>query len=139
MVIMEEITEAFDSVQNISIYNGGAVTVYSVGEECFNAVMDGWRTMTAGARQMPAFGVGINELVLNELKNGLWVQFDFGEVFECNEMPFEKLLVEAKREYTGFNLIRYTEERGYDGRCFYLDLDNNMNDFCELLLKYSIN
>ena len=49
-------------------------------------------------------------------------------------MPFEKLLVQVGKEYYGFNLIRYTSERGYDGRCFYLDLvGKNMNDLYDLL------
>ena len=50
-------------------------------------------------------------------------------------MPFEKLLVEVGKEFYGFNIIRYTSERGYDGRCFYIDLVNkNMSDFYNILM-----
>lgn len=132
---MEEITEAFDTVEIINVCNEGVTVSYCDGEEPFGIIMDGWRKMTSGARQMPAFGVSINNLTVDAMKKDLWIEFDFGKPVECSEMPFEKLLVQAEKGFSGFNLIRYTSGYGYDGRCFYLDLDGDMTEFCELLLN----
>ena len=84
---------------------------------------------------MPAYGVSLDKKTVKAMKNGLWVEFDFGKLTEYNGMPFEKLLVEVGKEFYGFNIIRYTSERGYDGRCFYIDLVNkNMSDFYNILM-----
>ena len=129
-----EIFEVFDETEIINVYGGGIKTAYSAGEEEYNKILVSWNEMIDGAHDMPAYGVSLNHLTVKELEKNLWVEFDFGRALECNEMPFEKLLVQVGKEYYGFNLIRYTSERGYDGRCFYLDLvGKNMNDLYDLL------
>ena len=134
MVIMEEISEVFGYAENINVYNGGVKTIYAAGSDNYKAIMSCWNKTIDGAHDMPAYGVSLNHLTVKELEKNLWVEFDFGRALECNEMPFEKLLVQVGKEYYGFNLIRYTSDRGYDGRCFYLDLvGKNMNDFYDLL------
>ena len=136
MVIMEEICDAFDSAETVNIYNGGVKTSYSAGGEEYVKILSCWNDMVSGAHQMPAFGVSINAYTVEEMKKGLWLEFDFNTVLECNGMPFEKLLVKVEKEYQGFNLIRYTAENGYDGRCFYLDLfGKNMGNLYDLLLN----
>ena len=70
------------------------------------------------------------------MKKGLWVEFSFEKVLECNGMPFEKILVSVLKDSQGVNLIRYNTNCGYDGRCFYLDLiGKNMGNFYDLLLN----
>ncbi|MDE7082602.1 MAG: hypothetical protein K2O89_02735 [Clostridia bacterium] len=136
MIVMEEIVEAFDSAETVSVYNDGDKTVYSSGEEEYAKILACWNEMIDGAHDMPAFGVSLDNYTRQEMKQGLWVEFDFGKVLECNGMPFEKLLISVKKSFQGFNLIRYNADCGYDGRCFYLDLvGKNMDNLYNLLLN----
>ena len=133
---MEEISEYFDSAQTINVYNQGTKTAYSAGGKEYASVLTVWNKMIAGAHEMPAYGVSLNHLTVEEMQKNLWLEFDFGKELLHNEMPFEKLLVNVGKEYYGFNLIRYTSKRGYDGRCFYLDLNGtNTNELYDLLIK----
>lgn len=136
MVIMENIFEVFDKSNEINVYNEGVKTVYSASGKDYFDMLSCWNKMVEGAHQMPAFGVSINNYTVEEMKSGLWLEFCFGERIKVSGMDFEKLLVTVKKDYCGFNLIRYTRERGYDGRCYYIDLvDKNMADLYELLLN----
>lgn len=134
MVIMEEISRAFSYAENINVYNGGVKVSYAAKEEPYNKILACWNEMIKGAHDMPAYGVSLNGYTVEKMKDGLWVEFCFGRVLKCNGMPFEKLLIEVNSGYNGFNLIRYTTQRGYDGRCFYLDLvGKTMDEFYNLL------
>lgn len=138
MVMVEEICEEFNDAEKINVYNDGAVISYCAGSDEFVKTMSGWNELLNGARQMPAFGVSLNGDTVQAMKSGLWVEFEFSEKKECCEMPYEKLLVNVEESFMGFNIIRYTSERGYDGRCFYIDLVNkNMADFYALLCNLS--
>lgn len=133
---MEEIHEVFDCADSINVYNGGAKTAYSSGGKEYSKILACWNDMINGAHDMPAFGVSLDRYTKEEMKKGLWVEFDFKKVLECNGMPFEKLLVSVEKGAQGFNLIRYNSDVGYDGRCFYLDLiGKNMGNFYDLLLN----
>ena len=132
---MEEICEVFDSAEAVNVYYNGVKTVYSAGSEEYNKILAIWNKMIDGAHDMPAFGVSLDRYTKEEMKKGLWVEFGFGKVLECNGMPFEKLLVSVEKDSQGFNLIRYNTNCGYDGRCFYLDLvGKNMGNFYDFLL-----
>lgn len=136
MSICIDLDKSFTTAESLNVYNEGELTVIDRGDEKFDGIMVGWSRMIEVAHDMPAFGVSINDLTLKELKHGLWVEFAFGEVYESNGMPYEKLLIKVEKDFYGFNLIRYTAESGYTGRCFYYDLVNkNMDDFYDLLLK----
>ena len=132
---MEEINEAFDCAEIINIYRGGTKTAYSYGSKEYNKILSCWNKMIDCAHDMPAFGVSLDQYTKEEMKKGLWVEFYFGKVLECNGMPFERLLISVEKDSQGFNLLRYNSKCGYDGRCFYLDLvDKNMGNFYDLLL-----
>lgn len=136
MVIMEEIYEAFDSAEKINIYNEGTVITFGSGDKNYVKILGAWNELLKKSHQMPAFGVSLNDLTVAEMKKGLWVEFEFGKQTECGGMPFEKLLAEVKKDNYGFNIIRYTAEYGYDGRCVYIDLEgNNMGNFYDVLLN----
>ncbi len=136
MLVMEEIYEVFDCADIINVYNDGTKTVYSSGGKEYNKILACWNEMVSGAHDMPAFGVSLDSYIKEEMKKGLWVEFDFKKVLECNGMPFERLLISVEKDSQGFNLIRYNSDVGYDGRCFYLDLvGENMGKFHELLLN----
>lgn len=136
MCISVELNEAFDYAEKINVYNDGQTTVYRPQDRGFDEIIVGWKAMIDGARTMPAFGVSLDRETRQELKHDLWVEFDFDRRMEYRRMPYEKLLIKVERYNSGFNLIRYTAEKGYDGRCFYYDLvNNNMSDFYDILLN----
>lgn len=123
-----------DYAQSVSVISDGAAKTYAVGSQPFNEICAEWNYMLDGAHEMPAFGVSLNDCTVKEMSRGLWVEFAFGSTLACNGMPFEKLLVNAVPDWCGFNIIRFTAECGYDGRCFYYDLaGKTMQSFCNLL------
>lgn len=136
MVINMELENVFDNAEKINVYNDGAVNVYGNGEKAFDEILVGWKAMIDGAHEMPAFGVSIGRLTRQEMQKGVWTEFVFDREYEHNGMPFEKLLINVKKDYYGFNLVRYTAEHGYEGRCFYYDLvGKNMGNFYNILLN----
>ena len=136
MFIEVELNDIIETSESINVYNNGEVTVYGVEDAAYNQIIEGWTVMTKNAHDMPAYGVSLNKETLKAMNSGLWVEFDFGKPTEYNGMPFEKLLVEVNKGFYGFNIIRYTKQNGYDGRCFYIDLVNkDMNDFYNVLVN----
>lgn len=130
-----EIKDIFTETEKINIYKDGNATTYIASDKPYEEILTGWNSLLDGSHEMPAYGVSLDKETVKAMKNGLWVEFDFGKLTEYNGMPFEKLLVEVGKEFYGFNIIRYTSERGYDGRCFYIDLVNkNMSDFYNILM-----
>ena len=131
---MREIINVFDKAERIKVFSEGEATTYNCGTDEYKGITECWYEMIANAYEMPAFGVSLNNETVKALKSGRWIEFDFGKRLEINGMPFEKLLIQVESNYKGFNLIRYTKERGYDGRCFYLNLvDNDMLKLSEYL------
>lgn len=136
MGIVAELDEAFDYADKITVYNDGEKVTFLPYDNSFKEIKVEWRAMLDGAYTMPAFGVSLNNETKEEIKRGLWVEFEFKEVMTYSEMPFEKLLIKVEKNYSGFNLVRYNTDRGYEGRCFYYNLvDKNMSDFYDFLLK----
>lgn len=122
MIVLQDIAEAFDNAAEIVVYTDGSSCVYGAGDPRYDGILCIWNDMICGARPMPAYGVSLHSLTLEEMKSGKWVEFIFSQIYEYNGMPFEKLLVKVESGFHGFNLIRYNSACGYDGRCFYLDL-----------------
>ena len=135
MVVME-LNEVFNEAESINVYNDGVKVSYASGGKEFEKVLKGWNTLIDGAHQMPAFGVSLNRETVKQIQSGLWAEFVFDGVKECDGMPFEKLLINVIKDFQGFNIIRYNSNYGYDGRCFYYDLvGRNMADFYDILVN----
>lgn len=133
-MICIELENAFEKAENINVYNDGKVVTYSAQTDEYKSILKAWNEMLDGAHLMPAFGVSLNRETVKAMKEGLWVEFDFNKIYESGGMPYKKLLVAVKRGDNGFNLIRYMQEYGYDGRCFYYDLVNkDMSGLYDLL------
>ena len=125
-----------DYAKRVNVYTDGNVTAYPVGTTKFERICTEWNNMVFGAHEMPAFGVSLNDETVQALKSGVWAEFVFDKQYQSNGMPYEKLLVNVVPEWSGFNIIRYTEKHGYDGRCFYYDLVNkDMSLFYDCLTK----
>ena len=132
---MEEIVKVIRKAKAVIIYNEGCPYQFKIDTNEYKSIMGSWERMTENALQMPAFGVSIDEHTREELKKGMWIEFLFGEEHIVQEMPFEKLLIGCRKDFRGFNLVRYWDGK-YFGRCFYLDLrEKTMQDFCECLEK----
>ena len=121
--------------EQIVVYSDSESRTYEKGADKYNKIIASWTRMTDDALEMPAYGVSLDDLTRREMTSGLWVEFEFKEQLARRNMPFEKLLVKVEDGYRGFNLIRYTAEAGYSGRCFYLQLndDKTMTEFAKML------
>lgn len=136
MSISVNLDEAFETAENINTYNEGVISTYSTGSRQFKDIIACWTEMISCVHLMPAFGVSLNDLTLQAMQSGLWIEFDFGKQLESGEMPYEKLLIQVSKGNCGFNLIRYNTVGGYDGRCFYYDLNGkSMDELYDLLLN----
>lgn len=130
---LEKITEY---ATGVNVYTDGTNQAYPVGSEKFNDICAEWNEMLDGAHIMPAFGVSLHDETVKQVKKGVWAEFEFDGEYSSDGMPYEKLLVAVNPDWCGFNIVRYTAERGYDGRCFYYDLvGKTMKDFYNELLK----
>ena len=134
-----ELHEVFNRTENINVYNDGKTVTYSKQNEEYKRILVSWYDMIDGAHQMPAYGVSLNRETVKAMKEGLWLEFEFGKIYESGGMPYEKLLINVQSGHSGFNLIRYNSKAGYDGRCFYYDLINkNMADLYCLLSNLQV-
>lgn len=114
--------EKIESFQFIS--NGVIKEIKNKSDEFFR-ILTKIETIFSNSCLMPAFGVSLHGETLNELKSGSWLQINFSHKITKNGLPFNSLLFQLE-EVSGFNLIRLYNNR-YDGRCLYLNLDENTN------------
>lgn len=135
MVMEIQLDKITDYAQSINVIKDGVTTAYIVGEQRFVEICAQWNKMLVGAHQMPAYGVSLNRETVKAVKSGVWAEFVFNQSLSARGMPFERLLVNVRPEWCGFNIVRYTAEYGYDGRCFYYDLADNMTDFYNCLVN----
>ena len=49
--------------------------------------------------------------------------------------PAFGVLINFQPDFYGFNIIRYNSNGGYDGRCYYLNLNGSSTNFYNTLLK----
>lgn len=125
--------DLMNEVSSINIYNDNVVTTLQNNDIEFNLLIGITKDLLKGYYETPAFGVALNNETLNELKKGMHIEFVFDKTFVHNELTFEKLLVNINQDFTGFNIIRYHNNK-YDGRCFYINLKNkNMKNLYKYL------
>lgn len=127
------VQQIFDEVQQISIYNNGSAVKLLPAQMGYKLVINAFKNLLSDARQMPAFGVSLDDQTREAIKEGMWVEFDFGKKLWYSEMSFEKLLVNVVSSYSGFNVIRYNAQDGYSGRCYYFALSGDMSPFYDIL------
>ena len=80
--------------------------------------------MLSGSREVPALGVSLDNETRKAIKNGVWLEFNYDITRYNNDLPFDSLLIEVNQNYGGFNIIRKYNNK-YEGRCFYINLENN--------------
>lgn len=135
MITQIDLNNITQYAKAVNVYIEGDKQIYPVGEDNFNKICVQWNAMLESAHIMPAFGVSLHNETVREMKKGVWMEFDFDGQYSSNGMSYEKLLVAVRPEWMAFNIVRYTSERGYDGRCFHYNLGTeNMSDFYNTLI-----
>lgn len=127
------VQEIFDEVQQIEIHKNGSTEKLLPAQMGYKLVINGFKNLLSNARQMPAFGVSLDGEMRTAMREGLWVEFDFGKKLWYSQMSFEKLLVQVISSHSGFNIIRYNSVDGYAGRCYYFALNGDMSQFDDVL------
>ncbi len=89
--------------------------------------------LTEGGYEMPAFGVSLDKVVKEALKEGLWLKFYYSETKSYLEMPFDALAVRLEPGYSGLEFMR--ENKGkFSGRDYYFSLVKEIGEeFCSFL------
>lgn len=137
MSIQMELSDVVAISEIINVYNNGEITVYGPVDPQYNQIVEGWNQLTKNAREMPAFGVSLNNETIEAMGTGLWVEFVLDKQYTHNNMTFEKLLVKVEKAWQGFNIVRYNSQSGYSGRCYFLDLvGKDMSEFYNILVNF---
>ena len=130
---LESITQY---AKGINVYIDGKQQTYPVGCEKFVEICAQWNNMLEDARIMPAFGVSLHDETVVRMQRGVWVEWEFDGTYSSDGMTYEKLLVAVRPDWQAFNIVRYTAEQGYYGRCFHYSLsERNMSEFYNLLTQ----
>ena len=114
-----------DNVTAVRYYVDGQTAEVSKGDSRFNEIISRFAKLLDGYREMPAFGVSLDNETVEAMKSGEWVELLFDDVYVHNGMPYERLLINVVDGSCGLNLIRYYDGL-YEGRCFYVDLKGNI-------------
>ena len=130
------ITNYFKFVSNIVVYNDGKKSLYFKGDDKFELIFFELEKATQNAHDMPAFAVSLDNEIIKEKESGLWLELMFDKTQTFNEMPFDALLFKIEENNSGLNLIRKHNGK-YEGRCFYLNLNENLNNLLKTTLKMS--
>ena len=118
------------SCQEIVVYNNG--TEIKLDKALIEPEL---KKLTDKSYFSPAFGVSLHDQTIEALKKGVWIEFRFNTERTYADMPFEKLLIELKPDYYGFNLIRFNNQK-YEGRCFYLNLNVSSTKFYKFIVEH---
>ena len=117
----------------VAYHNGETISALK-NEDTYNTLFGVFNNMLKDARPMPAFGVSLDAETRDAMKNGTWIEFVFDSTQAHNDMPFDALLINVVPEHTGFNIVRKYQGK-YDGRCFYVDIQGNMQPLYDEIIK----
>ena len=118
----------------VVVYHAGETISSPKDEAVYNDLFETFKTMIKDARSMPAFGVSLDNETRDAMKNGTWIEFVFDSTQSHNDMLFDSLLINVVPEHTGFNIVRKYQGK-YEGRCFYLDIQGNMQPMYDEIVK----
>lgn len=89
------------------------------------------------SRDMPALGVALHKETIEDMKSGVWVRFIYGKTLERDGMPYDELVISLEKDGYGLNIIR-GNGGVYDGRCFYLDLENSTSELYDFVTSLNV-
>lgn len=133
--VREEINSVFDDCYAIKIYDNNHKIIFEKGTKEFDKILQLWQITVNSGYEMPAFGVSIHELTIEDMQKGLHIEFLFDKLNYHNEMPFDSLLLKLQENQYGYQLIRHYEDK-YQGRCFYVnttEINNDLYDYIQSL------
>ena len=117
----ENIQTSFDDSVEIDVIVNDSEKSFSKESSEYYSILFEFKQLIYGSYEMPALGVSVDEWTREEMKSGVWLEFEFASVAYNNELPFDALLIKVEEESGGFNVIRRYEGK-YEGRCFYISL-----------------
>ena len=117
--------DCFDFVQKIELLNDAKVSVFKPDNKYFLKTVSNLKNLFKKARLMPAFGVSLHDDTIQALSEGKWLKVYFSRELEKNGLPFDSIVFEITN-VIGMNLIREYDGR-YDGRCLYVDFDEELD------------
>lgn len=132
-----QIYDFFEETDSITIFKDGKEKTFPNTSSEFDDLLTKFMNMIYDSYEMPAFGVSIHEHTMQALQSGFWIKFNFKEQMRHNDMPFDALLVNIMPNDKGFNLIREVDGK-YEGRCFYLNLENDMQSLYDLVERTNV-
>ena len=122
----QSINEVIGACDKIEVISDGVVKSFSRADARAKSILSAIASMNEGGWEMPGYGVSIDRLTREEMKNGMWLRLVYDERQTRNEMPFDSLLIRVKGEYCGYDLIREADGK-YQGRVFYFNLNEGKN------------
>ena len=68
-----------------------------------------------------------------QIKEGYYISIKFDQTYCVNELPFDELVFEVQKDFSGFNLLR-GNKGVFQGRCIYMSIvDGNMDELFNLV------
>ena len=130
----ENVESSFDHSVQIEVIIDDNSLVFNKGTYEYNGILNEFKKMIFNSHEVPSLGVSLDELTREEKKKGVWIEFKFNEISYSRDMPFESLLVNVNLDFYGFNVIRKYEGK-YEGRTYYINLVNNMDNLYYYLVN----
>ena len=119
------LTQKLEYATSFDLFVNGEVINKNKTTKEFETYLSLVKTLFQNSRLMPAFGVSLHDETLNALNDGTWLQINFEKPLNENGLPFESLLFKLEKT-GGINLIRKHNNR-YEGRCVFLDFNNEID------------
>ena len=115
------VIDLIEKIESFTLIKNGKHSFLDTSSKNFDGIKNNLLEVFKQGTLLPALGVSLHNLTVEEMKSGNWLELNFGNEQTKNNLPFTSLLI--KLEQTGgFNLIRKHNEK-YDGRCLYLQLE----------------
>lgn len=113
--------DCLEFVDGFEVFQNGQSFKINKNEHKFKMIYAKIENLFCNSRLMPAFGVSLHAETQNALQNDEWLQINFSNEMVKNGLPFTSLLFKLEKT-SGINLIRLHNNK-YEGRCIFLDLD----------------
>lgn len=128
------ITSSFNDSVQVEVIVDNFSFVFNKGTNEYANILNEFNKTIFNSHEVPSLGVSIDELTKEEKKTGVWLEFKFNQINYSSDMPFEYLLINVNLDYYGFNIIRKYDDK-YEGRTYYVNLVNNMNNLYHYLVN----
>ena len=128
----DKLTDSFSVAHKMVVTIESKDYEFEKGNDKFEDALKTLKEITLHSHEMPAFGVSIDEYTRKDRQKGIWMELVFDSPCKHEGMDFDSLLINVTENAYGFNLIRKVNGK-YDGRCFYLSLDNSTKPLYTLL------